>query len=502
MAGAPHTGDLDLDAVRTLNDLAELLCQVWIRAGKPSLRDLAARTGGESTFVSKTVAGEVLSGKRFPKMDVMDALLQAYGLPEGDLPPWREAWGRVATSREPKARREAAQTTPEAKQHTDDEIEIGRLQEQVSQLTADNERLRQLLVNSATSSPQTLAVGELRAPGYLGMQDSGIRYFALQDDFNSEQIFYNELAELVRNAKGEIFVLGKGFHDDWKSSVYDTLIQAENEALSNGVRMIRIHTGDLVADGWTHGYAGLLERFPHTFTMLVDLDEISDIGVIVIDPRGYDPVVSFLFESRDEVEFGFVGSPIAALLIKNARPLARNLAAHLNSYRNRGLEKITSRSVLKLATTETYFAWGVHMYSGKMLRDVPGASFRGTAILRGWRRSIKAMLSGPAFEATIEPGDEQDAFDGVAYELSWSGKARLDRLEKRAYKEEKVPIELDDGRQLSAFTYVPLPKPTETKRLASGSWMDLVVEGARERKMYGLLAQLRDAGAPIDINRV
>jgi gamma-glutamylcyclotransferase (GGCT)/AIG2-like uncharacterized protein YtfP len=501
MDGALQTDDLDLDAVQTLDDLADLLCQVRTRAGEPSLRDLEARTRSEPTFVSKTVAGEILGGTRFPKMAVLVALLQACGVPGGDLQPWRQAWERLATSQRPKARREAVQTTPEAKQRTDDGIETSRLQEQVSQLTADNERLRQLLENSAISSPQTLAGGQPRTTSYPAMQEGGIQYFALEDDLNSEQLFYNELAEHVRNAKGEVFVLGKGFHDDWKSPVYDSLIQAENEALSHGVRMIRIHTGDLVADRWAQGYARLLKHFPHTFTMLADLDEVSDIDVILIDPRGRDPVVSFIFESREEVELGFVGSAISALLIKNARSLAKNLATHFRNHSNRGLEKITSRSVLELATTKMYFAWGVHMYSGKMLRDVPGASYRGTAILRGWHRNIEAMLAGPAYEATIEP-DEQDAFDGVAYELSWSGKARLDRLEKRAYREEEVNIELDDGRRLSAFTYIPLPKPTKSKRLESGSWMDLVVEGARERKMYGLLAQLRDAGAPIDINRL
>jgi len=502
MYGALRMDDLDLGAVRTLDDLADLLRKVRRRAGQPSLRDLEARTRRGPSFVSKTVAGEVLHGARFPRMAVMVALLQACGVRDGDLEPWRQAWERLDTGQGPIAQHEATRTPSEAKPRTDVAIENSRLQEQVSQLTAENERLSQLLEHSATSSPQTLVDGELRTTGYPAMQDGDMQYFAIEDDLNSEQLFYNELAEHVRNAKGEIYVLGKGFHDDWKSSVYDALIQAEDEALSHGVRLIRIHTGDLVAQGWAQAYAGLLRRFPHTFTMLADLDEVSDIDVLLIDPRGRDPVVSFLFESREVVALGSVGSPIAALLIKNARPLARSLAAHLRNRSNGGLEKITSRSVLELAATKTYFAWGVHMYSGKMLRDVPGASFRGTAILHGWRRNIVAMLSGPAYEATIERGSEDDAFDGVAYELSWSGKAKLDRLEKRAYKEEEVTIELDDGQQLDAFTYVPLPKATEAERLASGSWMDLVVEGASERKMYGLLAQLRDAGAPIDLNRL
>src|SRR5689334_17625038 len=140
------------------------------------------------------------------------------------------------------------------------------------------------------------------------------------------------------------------------------------------------------------------------------------------------------------------------------------------------------------------------MAPSKIQRDVPDAVYRGTAILREWRRNIKAMVSGPADRRTIhQTGRPQDSFDGVAYELSWAGKARMDRLERRAYEEVPVEIELENGK-LQAFTYIPLPKATEADSLAQGSWIDLVVEGARERKMYGLLAELRDAGAPIDTN--
>ena len=236
---------------------------------------------------------------------------------------------------------------------------------------------------------------------------------------------------------------------------------------------------------------------------MADLDGISYNDVILVDPHGREPVVSLLFESRLQVELGVVGRPIAALIIKNARPLARNLAGHLHGHSRKGSEKLKPRNLRELASKYTYFAWGVHMAPSKMQRDVPDASYRSTAILRKWKRNIKAMLSGPADRATIEfYENEQDAFDGVAYDLSWSGKARLDRLERRAYKEVGVEIELDDGQLVQAFTYVPLPKATEGTRLADGSWIDLVVEGARERKMWNLVDELRDAGYPIGPNRI
>ena len=505
MVDAPHTEDLDLAAVRTLEDLVDLLSQVRLRADNPSLRVLAAKTRRGPTYLSKTVAGEMLKGARLPKKAAMVAFLQACGVPDEDLGPWAHAWERIATGLRARTQSEAAAHGMHA-QHAaveqppnmpvaSNETEIRRLREQVNQLAADNEKLRQRLAT------KTASIGAPRVMDYTSPQDRVIQYFAIDEDDDSEQLFYGELSGHVRNAKEEVLVLGRGFHDESRSSVYDPLIQAEREALRNGVRMVRIHNGDIVADGWVQGYAELLEEFPHKFSMLVDLDGISYSDVILVDPRGRNPVISFLFESREPGELGDFGLPVAALIIKNTRPLARSLAGNLLYHRNKGLEPLNSRNVGDLASKHIYFAWGVHMAPSKMQRDVPDAVYRGTAILYGWRRNIRAMVSGPADRRTIHrTGKSQDSFDGVAYELSWPGKARMDRLERRAYEEVPVEIELDNGRLLQAFTYIPLPKATEADSLAQGSWIDLVVEGARERKMYGLLAELRDAGAPIDGN--
>jgi hypothetical protein len=87
----------------------------------------------------------------------------------------------------------------------------------------------------------------------------------------------------------------------------------------------------------------------------------------------------------------------------------------------------------------------------------------------------------------------------VAYELSWWGKARLDRLERRAYKEVSVNIHVK-GTIRKAFTYVPLPRAT-SRDLSPGSWIDDVIEGAIENNITDLLTELGNAGLPIDGSR-
>jgi hypothetical protein len=378
-------------------------------------------------------------------------------------------------------------------------MEIRRLRDQVSQLTADNEKLRlQLGRKPDIPSVQVSQVRDLAATVFMGSQDHAVRYFAM-DDSNSERLFYSDLAKYIQNAKEAVYILGKGFHNERSSSVYRLLIRAERGALRHGVDMIRIQTGNPVAASWAKGYAQLLAEFPGNFRMMADLDGISYHDVILIDPRGQDPVVSFVFETREPGPLGPVGRPVVALFIMNARTLASNLADQLINHAEE-LLKLTPQAVRDLASKYTYFAWGVHMASRKMRRDVPDARPLGKAILYEWKRHIKGMLSGPADRATIEhTGKREDAFGGVAYELSWWGKARIDRLERRAYEEKSVEIELN-GQVHQAFTYVPLPAVTEKTDLARGSWIYLVVEGALENEMTGLLTELRDGGARINIS--
>ena len=191
MDDALYTGDLDLGAVGTRDDLAALLRTVHIRADKPSLRTLEARTRHSTTPLSKTAVAEMLKGTRFPRKTVMVSFLRACGVADNRMELWRRTWERVAADEERTIRREAIEAAPSpghafsTGQHSSvimtrtgdtertmrarndrtaaanstagDTAEMRRLQDQIRQLNSDNGRLRAQL---AATRQQT--TGQIR----------------------------------------------------------------------------------------------------------------------------------------------------------------------------------------------------------------------------------------------------------------------------------------------------------------------------------------------------
>lgn len=356
------------------------------------------------------------------------------------------------------------------------------------------ERRRNHKKKNYSPSP-SLPVKDLSATVNVSPYEHEVRYFAIIDD-ESEQSYYAELAKHIRNAKETIYRLGRGFYHPGRIGFYDQIIRAEEAALKQGVDITRIQGNSPVAKIWADGYARLCEQYSNLH-IKAELDNMSLNDICLIDPRGYAPVVNFLFETKEPGHLGHVGRPVIAIFVMNARNLATTLADQFIMQADK-LDDLGPVDVRNLACTYIYFGWGVHMSSNKMLGDVPDAQPLGVAILRKWRRNIEKMVSGPAIRATIYPTtDPSDWFDGVAYELSWWGKARLDRLEKRAYREVRVSIELRGSTQ-QAFTYIPLPPVTPESQLAHGSWIYEVARGAYENKMDHLLAELRSAGVRFD----
>lgn len=98
MAEPPYTGDLDLNAVSTRDDLAGLLRTVHIRADKPSLRALEARTRHSVTPLSRTAVSEMLKGVRLPRKATMVSFLLACGVADEGMELWQRAWERVAAA--------------------------------------------------------------------------------------------------------------------------------------------------------------------------------------------------------------------------------------------------------------------------------------------------------------------------------------------------------------------------------------------------------------------
>jgi hypothetical protein len=428
----------------------------------------------------------------------MLSFLRACRVPDNAIGPWQRAWERVAESRHPEARLEDTQR-PDIPAAVD-EKEIIRLREQVSQLTADNEKLRLARLARETDD-LPLPISPQRDPGtsYTAPQEHATRYLEIKNA-ESVQLFYDELVKFVRNAEEAVYIQGKGFHHEQKSSLFEPLIRAEREALLRSALVIRIHPGNLVAPSWAQGYAELAEEFDR-FLMYSDVDVISFHDIILIDPHSHYPVVIYLYETRERKSLRLVVKPVSALFVMNAHALAANLADHfidrideLSQLR----PELDTQEIRDLASTYTYLAWGVHMDVSEMRRDVPDARPLGKATLYEWQQNMDAMVSGPAdSRAIMHTGEKEDFFDGVAYELSWRGKAKLDRRELRAYQEFPVNIELK-GKMRPAFIYVPLPKTSETTGRARRRWLDHVEKGASDHKMTDFVVRLREARSRIE----
>lgn len=100
MDDALSIDDLDLDAVSTRDQLAALLRQVYVRADKPSLRTLEARTRHGVTPLSKTAVAEMLNGERFPRKAAMVSFLGACGVQDDGMELWQRTWERVVSDAE------------------------------------------------------------------------------------------------------------------------------------------------------------------------------------------------------------------------------------------------------------------------------------------------------------------------------------------------------------------------------------------------------------------
>ena len=110
------TGDLDVASAQTRDELAALLRAVHLRADRPSLRTLEARTRHETAPLSKTVVSEMLKGTRFPRKAVMSSFLRACGVPEAMMEPWHRAWERAAAGEQDRSGSAASRPSAEQSQ--------------------------------------------------------------------------------------------------------------------------------------------------------------------------------------------------------------------------------------------------------------------------------------------------------------------------------------------------------------------------------------------------
>jgi transcriptional regulator with XRE-family HTH domain len=173
MPDAPYTGDLDVTVVTTMDELATLLRTVHLRADRPSLRTLEARTRHDLTPLSKTAVSEMLKGTRLPRKAVMVAFLKACGEHDDRIEAWRRAWDRIADvehgSGSPVAAPALSQPAQGAATGSGGALGAGtaeaeQLRAEVRRLNDDNKRLR-LQIRSAGHAVATSEIPSSEGTG-------------------------------------------------------------------------------------------------------------------------------------------------------------------------------------------------------------------------------------------------------------------------------------------------------------------------------------------------
>ncbi|MCD0451932.1 helix-turn-helix domain-containing protein [Actinocorallia sp. API 0066] len=99
-ADPPHTSDLELASVSSVEELARVLRVLRIRAGKVPLRRLEVATKFKRVPLSRSTLSDMLAGRRLPSKAIVLAFVEECGISGVGLVEWRLAWERAASAAE------------------------------------------------------------------------------------------------------------------------------------------------------------------------------------------------------------------------------------------------------------------------------------------------------------------------------------------------------------------------------------------------------------------
>ncbi len=106
------------------------------------------------------------------------------------------------------------------------------------------------------------------------------------------------------------------------------------------------------------------------------------------------------------------------------------------------------------------------------------------AVLRGWRLrfNVQHFFRHEGGVGNIERSDNpDDKVLGVLYDCPDEALASLDAMEAygHGYDRISLDVEVDDGTQISAFTYIGMPEFINNACLPTQRYLNLLVDGAR-----------------------
>ena len=305
--------------------------------------------------------------------------------------------------------------------------------------------------------------------------------------------YYRVLAESIKRAKTVIYRSGRGVSEARKSFSHD-LIAAEDFALRNGVKIIRIQTSDRTTKDWADRYAALIEKYPGQLQVYADFKDPLLVNLGLIDPEGKRPEIQILFESVTTA--GGASYPAdAAISVNGQARFARSLKEQFENWINR-LRILDADQVRELARTYRYFAYGSNMSPTQMRQRCPSATRLGIGTAYGWKRNFAVAaphMGAEAAAAGIEQSEsESDYIEGVVYNLTAEEKRTIDKIEAGGYRSTTIEFKLN-GQHVSGFTHVPVTLVAAPDLKPTDSYIELILEGAETNGLTNLVRELRKA---------
>jgi hypothetical protein len=304
--------------------------------------------------------------------------------------------------------------------------------------------------------------------------------------------YYRMLSRSTRNAKSVIYRSGRGFSGHAKDSFAHALIEAEDFALNNGVRIVRFQTSDRTSKDWADRYASLIEKYPGQLNVYADFKDPLLVNLGLIDPDGKNPEIQILFESLTSI--GHASFADAGLSIDGQARFARSLREQFEDRINK-LVPLDAEQVRDLARSYLYFAYGSNMSLNQMRQRCQTAERMGRGIAYGWRRNfaVPAPHFGPrAAAAGIERSEnESDYIEGVVYDLTALERDIINEFERGGYRPEPISFKYK-GQHLTGFTHVPVVMDHASNIRPPDWYIQTMIEGATANGMRDLVTELRN----------
>ncbi|MCX4191061.1 gamma-glutamylcyclotransferase family protein [Methylophaga sp. OBS1] len=130
-----------------------------------------------------------------------------------------------------------------------------------------------------------------------------------------------------------------------------------------------------------------------------------------------------------------------------------------------------------------YFAYGSNMSSKRLQARVPSASFYARARLRGHQLRFHkhSTVDNSAKCDAFKTDEADDVTHGILFLFNADEQAKLDSCEGAGYQITQVEVELEDGKRVTALTYLAIHIEP---RLRPYPWYKRhVLEGAREHAL-------------------